>query len=408
MPEQRPNFMVPHLMNLGGLANWPNANVVRTALVTELIPELCQMPYDYLFRDDAKAMTECTLLVWEWLDLDILTANMDVYDFEAEAMGAKMRYFPKNCPDFDRSEYFIKGPEDLDKIKYPGFGAGRFPYLVQLNQYQLQYVQFPAFPVMSAPWTLAGNLYGLDNLIMATVEDPDFVHAFLDKLVDDFLIPMWDDIIDNFPGVDTMQLVDAFVTVPMVTPDIIEEFIRPALVRLNNGTKQKLGLLDTAFFGQSMLPPSERARFEEFVCWSNGRFFCSDPDVAILTPEYARRRANEVKLPLQTGVDAKLIEFGTKEEIIARIKQYALVGKNGITPCIFFFNNFGPRTPEESMQVAMQALKIYGAPGADVNTPYVDPEFVSFKDFVKNKMADNVEGYSFDWVEKSGLRDYLK
>ncbi|MDO5118308.1 MAG: hypothetical protein Q4D34_07465, partial [Eggerthellaceae bacterium] len=80
MANQFPNFMVPHLMNLGGLANWPNANVVRTALVTELIPELCQVPYDYLFRDDSKAMTECTLLVWEWLDLDILTANLDVYD----------------------------------------------------------------------------------------------------------------------------------------------------------------------------------------------------------------------------------------------------------------------------------------------------------------------------------------
>jgi len=407
MPEMKPSFMLPHLMNLGGLANWPNTNVVRTALVTELIPELCKVPYDYLFRDDPKAMAECTLLVWEYLDLDILTANMDVYDFEAEAMGAKIKFYEHNCPDFDRSEYFIKGREDLDKIQYKGFESGRFPFLKKLHEYQLQYVGFPAFPVLSAPWTLAGNLYGLDNLVVATVEDPEFVHDFLNKLVDDFLIPLWNDVIDNFPGVDTMALVDAFVTIPMVTVDIIDEFIRPCLERLNNGTKVKLPLLDTAFFGQSKLNKEDLARFEEFVMWSNGRFFCSDPDVAVLTPEYARRRADEVKLPLQTGVDAKLIEQGTKEQIVEKIKYYTLAAKRGITPCIFFFNNLTPLTSEENLLTAIQALRIYGTPEADENTPYVDPEFISFKDFVSNKMKNNMEGYSFEWLEKSGLKEEL-
>ena len=407
MSESRPNFMVQHLMNLGGLANWPNANVVRTALVTELIPELCKMPYDYLFRDDPKAMAECTLLVWEYLDLDILTANLDVYDFEAEAMGAKIKYYKKNCPDFDRSEYFIKGREDFDKIKYTGLDAGRFPFLIELNKYQLQYVQFPAFPVLSAPWTLAGNLYGLDNLVVACVEDPDFAHEYLNKLVDDYMIPLWNDLFEAFPGMDSMALVDAYVTVPMVTVDLIDKYVRPSLERLVEGTGNRVPLLDTAFFGQSLLSPEDRSRFEEFVTWSNGRFFCSDPDVAVLTPEYARRRADEVLLPLQTGVDAKLIEFGTKEEIVERIKHYTLAGKAGITPCIFFFNNFSPNTSEENLLTAIQALRIYGAPGADENTPYTDPEFISFKDFLKNKIADNVEGYSFDWLEKSGWNGQL-
>lgn len=193
----------------------------------------------------------------------------------------------------------------------------------------------------------------------------------------------------------------------MVTVDIIEEFVRPALERLVDGAGHRLPLLDTAFFGQSRLNEADRKRFEEFVMWSNGRFFCSDPDVAVLTPEYARRRADEVLLPLQTGVDAKLIEFGTKEEIIERIKHYTLAGKNGLTPCIFFFNNFTPKTSEENMQIAMQALKLCGAPGANENTPYIDPEFISFKDFLKRKIANNVEGYSFDWLEKSGWRGEL-
>jgi len=64
-------------------------------------------------------------------------------------------------------------------------------------------------------------------------------------------------------------------------------------------------------------------------------------------------------------------------------------------------------TSEENLLTAIQALRIYGTPEADENTPYVDPEFISFKDFVSNKMKNNMEGYSFEWLEKSGLKEEL-
>ena len=131
MTQSKMTFLLERLQTLQNLANWPNANVPVTALVTEYIPELCKVPYDYLFRDDAKAMAECTLLVQEYLKLDILTANMDVYNFEAEAMGAKIKFFPDHCPDFDRSDYFIKDAADLDKIRFGGLDQGRFPYLIE-------------------------------------------------------------------------------------------------------------------------------------------------------------------------------------------------------------------------------------------------------------------------------------
>ena len=67
------------------------------------IPEICKLPYDYLFRDDPVAMAECTLLVHEYLRLDLLIANMDVYNFEAEAMGVDIKFYKDHCPDFDLS-----------------------------------------------------------------------------------------------------------------------------------------------------------------------------------------------------------------------------------------------------------------------------------------------------------------
>ena len=93
MEKPQMNFLLKRMGNLMNLANWPNANVINTALVTEFIPEICKLPYDYLFRDDPVAMAECTLLVHEYLRLDLLIANMDVYNFEAEAMGVDIKFY---------------------------------------------------------------------------------------------------------------------------------------------------------------------------------------------------------------------------------------------------------------------------------------------------------------------------
>lgn len=410
MDEPKITFLMKRLGNFGNLANWPNTNVINTALITEYIPELCKVPYDLIYRDDPRAMAEVTCLVWEYLRLDLLTANLDVYNFEGEAMGAKIKYYKDACPDFDRSDYFIKGEEDLDKIKFGGLETGRFPYLIEYTKIFREYVGVDAlsFPIFSAPWTLAGNLYGLDNLVADTIVDPDFVHELLRRIVDDFHVPMFKALCEVIPGMTEVALVDAYATIPMVDVRIVNTFIKPYLQRLMD--KLDFGdtpLLDTAFFGSSKLQEEDRAEFEDFVMWANGRFFCGDPDAAALSPEYARRRADEVLLPLQIGMDATVAQFGTVEEVVENVRHYVLAGKNGITPLIFFFNNIGANAPMENVQAAIHAVEIYGAPGADENTPYTEPQFLSFEEFLQHKMENNVEGYTFDWLKHSSEYSHL-
>jgi hypothetical protein len=83
------SFVFPRLMNLMGLANWP-APVPTIAMVNEFIPDICKVPYYYLFRDDATAMAECSLLVWEYTNLDSIAGNLDIYNFESESIGAEL------------------------------------------------------------------------------------------------------------------------------------------------------------------------------------------------------------------------------------------------------------------------------------------------------------------------------
>lgn len=401
MAEEK-NFLSYSAATFENLANWPDADIPLMALVTELIPELCGVPYDYLLRDDPAAMAECTLLVQEYLNLDTIIANMDIYNFEAEAMGAKLRFYPDHCSDIDRSEYFIKGPEDLNKIHFDGLDTGRFPYLIRYCEAYKKYTGADTFPMFSAPWTLAGNLYGVDNLVMDTVEDPEFVTEFLNRIVDDFHVPMFKALAKVLPGFHQVSLADAFASVPVVTPQIVREFIRPSLERLMKELNMPgITMQDTAFFGTAQLSGKARKEYEDFIIWSNDMFFCIDPDLTELTPEYARQVATDHMVPLMAGISAKQVEFGSIEETVSIIKNFVLNGKNGPTPLFFFFNNLSPRTSIDRLLAATKAVRIYGAPGADENTPYELPEILPFEEFLKEKIADNPAGYTFDWLTKS-------
>lgn len=407
MTEEK-NFLSYSAATFENLANWPDADIPLMALVTELIPELCKVPYDYLLRDDPAAMVECTLLTQEYLNLDTIIANLDVYNFEAEAMGAKLRFYPDHCSDIDRSEYFIKGPEDLDKIKFKGLDTGRFPYLLRYCDAYKKYTGADTFPMFSAPWTLAGNLYGVDNLVMDTMEDPEFVTEFLNRIVDDFHVPMFRALAEVLPGFHQVSLADAFASIPVVTPEIIKKFIRPSLERLMDKLNMPgITMQDTAFFGTAQLSGEARKEYEEFIIWSNDMFFCIDPDLTELTPEYARRIATEHMVPLMAGIAANQVEFGTIEETVEIIKNFVVKGKQGPTPLFFFFNNLSPKTSIDKLLAATKAVRIYGAPGADENTPYELPEIITFEDFLKKKMENNPAGYTFEWLEKSGY-SYLK
>ena len=111
-------FLLEHMLRFDGLDNWPSEVPVMSQ-VNEFIPFICQVPFDYLFRDDPAAMAECTLLVQEYLDLDELFGNLDIYNFEGESIGAAMGFYADHVPDFDRNNYLIRGEADLDLVYDP-------------------------------------------------------------------------------------------------------------------------------------------------------------------------------------------------------------------------------------------------------------------------------------------------
>lgn len=388
---------------MGALANWPNAEVPVHALVTEAIPEMCKVPYDYLFRDSARAMVECTMLMQEYFDVDLVYANTDVYNFEGEAMGAEVKFFKDHCPNFQKSNRFIKCEEDLEKIKFTGLDMGRFPYILEYCKAFKDYTGVDTFPELSSPWTLAANLYGLDNLVADCYEDPEFVTKFLNKLVDDFFAPMYQAFAKTVPGFGMVLMGDAFASIPIVSMDIVNKFIKPMLERL----KEKIGIpnlvmIDTAFFGVAKLPPKLREEYIDFIIWANGQYIALDDDLTDIGYEETRRIVTEKGVMLTAGLEATFLERAPLEDVIARTKDIILTCKQGPTPMAFLLTCINPGVPHEKVKSVIHAARVYGAPGATADTPLEIPAIETFEEFLKRKLANNVEGYTFEWMKHSG------
>ena len=133
-------------------------------------------------------------------------------------------------------------------------------------------------------------------------------------------------------------------------------------------------------------------------------FFCIDPDLTELTPEYARQVATDHLVPLMAGISAKQVEFGAIKGDRRDHQKFCPEGqKRPHTAIFFFFNNLSPKTAVDKLLAAARAVRIYGAPGADENTPYELPSVIPFEEFLRDKIRHNQAGYAFHWLKVSSI-----
>ncbi|MDR2957718.1 MAG: hypothetical protein LBU61_06025 [Coriobacteriales bacterium] len=398
--QQQKSFVLPRLGKLAGVSDWP-APVPHSAQVNEFIPEICRLPYDYLYRDSGSAMAECTLLVWEYTGLDMMSANLDFYNFEAEAAGAKMVFSPNHMPAIDCKDYLVKGPDDLEKIRFTGLASGRMPYMIEYQKAWTRYCGLEGFPSFCAPWSLACNLFGPENLLVACVADPEFTHELLRRCTDDLLGPLINALNSVLPGLSSINCVDAWFSPPLIGLDVMEEY-EPYIYRVSEAAGLDLPVIDGGIWGYTYLKGYDLDRLTNLVVRASRGVRAYDPDVTNIGPEYFRGYADRQACPLLLGLSTSMLQDAPVEEIVRQIKYYMLVGKDGVTPFTFFFNNIAPFTPLENVFAAIAAVNIFGDPEATAETVFEMPELESFESFLKRKMIDNAVGYTFDWLEYSG------
>ena len=398
------SFIFPYAKTLQNLKYWPSCHVPVVAQANEYVPELCRVPYDYLFRDDPVAMAECTLLVHEYTGFDVLAANLDIYNFEAESIGAKMRFFKNHLPDIDRSDFFIKDKVDLEKIRFRGLDSGRYGYLLKYQAAYTEYCGLPISTQICAPWTIACNLFGVDNLLVSIMTEPEFAHELLERIVEDLLAPVIIALSGVLEGFSKASLADAFASVPLITNEIAEEYVEKyndllSLRLESHGIKVTSG----GYWGVALMKDEEINRFLDFKIRAGGSLSAQDPDVSSLGLRFFRDYATEKGVDLKLGMSSAFLQAASPIEISEKVKEFVLIGKDGPTSLTFTLNNICPHTPPENVHSAVAALRTYGDPYATAKTEFIPPEIESFRDFLIKKIKDNKAGYTFEWLKKSAL-----
>lgn len=134
---------------------------------------------------DSGLYAECMYRTAQRFDMGISVSPMDL-SVEAEAFGSEIRYSAADIPTVCKT--LIQSEEAAKALQIPGVGAGRSGICVDGIKKACQKIQDrPVFAGMIGPYSLAGRLLDMTEVMILCYECPEMVETVLEK-VTDFLI----------------------------------------------------------------------------------------------------------------------------------------------------------------------------------------------------------------------------
>ncbi len=121
-----------------------------------------------------------------------------MYAFTCEAIGQKMMYPDKFPPGSDPDVTLIN-KENWHLLETPDFTTGVPKAVDNILRVTEELTGVPPLLQLSAPYSLAADIYGQEPLLADVVNDPDNVNALLDHLGDKVIGPWMDHFFEQFP-----------------------------------------------------------------------------------------------------------------------------------------------------------------------------------------------------------------
>jgi uroporphyrinogen-III decarboxylase len=346
---------------------------------------LAGIPFKQFFTD-APTFARVQVLVSEYYGVDSVINFWDVYNVEAEALGQIVEYNPEGIPDADRTRPLIASPSDLDRIHPPDpRKSGRMPWVAEINRLFLDLTGTLERIYFTAPFSLAVNIRGYENIVDDMFERPAFVHRLFKFLCDDVLSPYLEAMRNDLGIPDLlMDGRDAWASPPLISLDMMDEFVVTYTARLRKNLGDRL--VTRGNWGDARSLDPERFFSQKLQC-SPGVLSVLDPDLFEVGPQKVKKFADKHKVLIAAGVDASLLQAGPAEAIANRIKFYIdTMARNG--DCMIHLNQIPAQTPPEHIHAAVAACHTYGRYPIAENLDGVTfdlPKKVSFSEFIKNR-----------------------
>jgi uroporphyrinogen decarboxylase len=140
---------------------------------------------------------------------------------EAEAFGAKARFLPGEVPTVN--EVLVPNPEAAEALAIPPVGAGRTgKYVDAIRQACTMITDRPVLAGVIGPYSLAGRLIGVSDIMINCYDEPEAVHTVLKKAAD-FLTAY----VMAYKEAGANGVVIAEPLAGLLSPALAEEFSEP-------------------------------------------------------------------------------------------------------------------------------------------------------------------------------------
>ena len=183
-----------------------------------------------LYQGDPERYVRAVLLTLRLLGMPKTYLSWPVYGFTAEALGAPMIYSEKYSPGTD-PENVLANADNWQDLATLDLGTG-IPRLLDetLACYRSLTGHEPVLH-LSAPYSLAADLYGQEHLITALTHEPGFVNRFLDHLADTVHKPWINHFFSQYPD-GWVELSDASGSPFFIGPGNCKDFAIRSIQRL--------------------------------------------------------------------------------------------------------------------------------------------------------------------------------
>ncbi len=231
--------------------------------------------------------------------------NMMDLSVEAEVFGAEILFKDHDIPTVKKG--IIDSIADAENIKIPPVGKGRTAICIEgIRLAKKEITDIPVFCGVIGPYSLAGRLFDMTELMMECYDSPDDVEILLSKATD-FII----DYIKAFKNAGADGVIMAEPAAGLLSPNLNAQFSAP--------------------FVKKIIEAVNDDRF--IICYHN----CGD-SIGDMTSEFASYNAdiyhfgNAVKLCnmiermpddaiVMGNVNPVLFRYGTKEQVIAETEK---------------------------------------------------------------------------------------
>ena len=289
---------------------------------------------------------------------DLPCSFADCYNIEVEALGTPLVYTGDRFPEV--RQHIITNPSDLDDLAMPDFTkAGRMPWTLEVNRLLKHLLGdiMGAYAAVTAPFSIAVNLRGYQQLMFDIVENPDFVHRLMDFCTN---LSAGFAKVQLQHGAMATSIIDAWAAPPLVSLKLFDEFVLPYTARVI-AMLTPPGASWGGIWGCADIPDWKDLVYRVIDAGStNIRAFGLDlekrPDIS-LTEYKSLLTAN--RRPMLCCLTAKLLANGTTGDIEAKVKQLITQAAPG-GGFILYAAMVPIETPPQNVHACVKAAKSFG------------------------------------------------